>query len=124
MDLKKNKNDLDKKIKILEKYMYPDLMNSIMALTFTPKSRTELKEAVDLMYLDCKKAFDIYSHIKYWNVSKITDMSCMFADATSFNQLLNFNTSSVTNMSCMFDGATSFNQLLNFNTSNKQATLI
>ena len=45
-------------------------------------------------------------------------MSDMFADATSFNQSLNWDTSNVTDMSDMFVGATSFNQSLNWDTSN------
>ena len=44
----------------------------------------------------------------------VTDMTCMFASARSFNQPLNnWNVSKVTNMQAMFWGATSFNQPLN-----------
>lgn len=45
--------------------------------------------------------------------SKVTDMSYMFFNATSFNHPLgnkNWDTSSVTNMRQMFDNAASFNQ--------------
>ncbi len=49
-----------------------------------------------------------------WNVSSDTDMSHMFADATSFNQdISTWDVSSVTDMSQMFYYALSFNQPLN-----------
>ncbi len=45
------------------------------------------------------------------DVSGVTDMSGMFAGASSFNgDLGNWDVSGVTNMSVMFDGASSFNQ--------------
>ena len=48
-----------------------------------------------------------------WNVSNVTDMRWMFADAEAFNQPLNkWDVSNVTNMKCMFKNATSFNQPL------------
>jgi surface protein len=46
-----------------------------------------------------------------WDTSNVASMSGMFLGATSFNQDIgNWDTSSVTNMTGMFDGATSFNQ--------------
>ena len=49
-----------------------------------------------------------------WNVSKVEDMECMFANATSFNQPLNnWNVSNVKNICWMFSEASSFNQPLN-----------
>ena len=56
------------------------------------------------------------SDISNWDVSKVTDMYCMFGQiidgqATVFNQNIgNWDTSNVTNMSLMFTGAISFNQ--------------
>jgi surface protein len=45
-----------------------------------------------------------------WNTAAATNMSYMFAGATSFNQnLLGWNTSAVTTMRNMFDGANKFN---------------
>jgi surface protein len=50
-------------------------------------------------------------NIGSWNVSSVTNMSYMFFDAQSFNQDIGgWNVSSVTNMSRMFHAATSFNQ--------------
>ena len=50
-------------------------------------------------------------NISDWNVSNVTNMSVMFADAKGFNQPLNnWNVSKVTNMEEMFDGAENFNQ--------------
>ena len=49
-------------------------------------------------------------NISTWNVSSVTDMSQMFRDATAFNcNISTWDVSSVTNMSYMFSGATSFN---------------
>ena len=49
-----------------------------------------------------------------WNVSNVTDMFGMFSSASSFNQTLNsWDVSSVTDMSYMFFGASSFDQPLN-----------
>lgn len=45
------------------------------------------------------------------DTSRITDMSCMFCRASSFNQsIADWDTSSVTDMSFMFDSAENFNQ--------------
>ena len=50
-------------------------------------------------------------NIGSWDVSSVTDMSFMFGSATSFNQNIgSWDVSSVTNMSYMFVFATSFNQ--------------
>ena len=52
-------------------------------------------------------------NISTWNVSSVTDMSDMFFNAASFNQPLNaWDTSSVTSMHGMFYNAASFNQPL------------
>lgn len=56
---------------------------------------------------------DDFSGIEKWNVSNVTDMSCMFCNASRFNYNINaWDTSSVTNMEGMFNGAYSFNQPL------------
>ena len=61
-----------------------------------------------------KRIVEKYGEISTWDVSNVTNMAWMFAEATSFNQPLNnWNVSNVTNMRWMFQGATSFNQPLN-----------
>ncbi|WP_161436375.1 BspA family leucine-rich repeat surface protein [Poritiphilus flavus] len=46
-----------------------------------------------------------------WNTNKVTDMSFMFGDASTFNQDIgSWNTSNVTSMSFMFASASIFNQ--------------
>ena len=56
----------------------------------------------------------------HWDTRNVTDMSYMFAYASSFNQSVsNFNTSKVTNMTSMFGDATAFNQSVSsFDTRN------
>src|SRR6056300_951935 len=52
---------------------------------------------------------DIFS----WDVSQVQDMSCMFSGASSFNRdLSSWDISQVQYMSLMFEGASSFNQNL------------
>ncbi|HSH05826.1 MAG TPA: BspA family leucine-rich repeat surface protein, partial [Anaerolineae bacterium] len=55
-----------------------------------------------------------------WDTSNVTNMAGMFSGADSFNQPIDsWNTSNVTNMGSMFYGTDSFNQPLNsWNTSN------
>jgi surface protein len=45
-----------------------------------------------------------------WDVSGVTNMEGMFANAPAFNQPLNWDTSAVTNMFRMFRAASAFNQ--------------
>jgi len=51
-------------------------------------------------------------HLANWNISQVTDMSCMFKDCTSFNQsLANWNVlPQETDTSSMFEDCTSFNR--------------
>ena len=85
----------------------------------TPKlNNSTLRHAVkDYLSSNVKiKRFIIskYGEIGDWDVSNVTDMSNVFADASSFNQPLNnWNVSKVKDMGEMFWGATSFNQPLN-----------
>lgn len=72
---------------------------------------------MNCMFLECKS---FNQPIDRWNVSEVMDMNCMFWNAKSFNQPLNnWDVSNVTDMCYMFGGATSFNQPLNdWNVSN------
>ena len=78
-----------------------------------PKSREELKAAVDL----CIKASPVgdcaqgpHGPIGEWDVSHVTDMSKLFEGAASFNSdISKWDVSAATDTSNMFSGATSFN---------------
>ena len=62
------------------------------------------------MFQNCTSLTTV-NNINSWNVSSVTDMSNMFALATSFNQNIGaWNVSSVTDMQNMFSGVTNFNQ--------------
>jgi surface protein len=60
------------------------------------------------------------NNVVFWNTSNITDMSLLFAEASSFNRdISNWNTGNVTNMAFMFRGTSAFNQDIGgWNTSN------
>ena len=55
--------------------------------------------------------------ITHWDVSSVTDMRYLFADAISFNEKLQWKTSNVTDMRHLFYGATSFDQDLPWDVS-------
>lgn len=62
------------------------------------------------MFRECQSITEI-PNIDKWSVGKVTDMSQMFFNASSFNgDLSKWNTSKVTRMDKMFQNATSFNQ--------------
>ena len=78
---------------------------------FQPQTKAELQAAVDSWVYDPINAYDTYGEINTWDVSSVTDMSFMFAQASTFNQDLgDWDVSSVTDMSYMFNYASSFNQ--------------
>lgn len=52
----------------------------------------------------------VVSGLKYWNTSRVTNMSSMFKNNNLFNEKLEWDTSQVVDMSSMFENATSFNQ--------------
>jgi surface protein len=82
--------------------------NASLKLAFTMWSRRQIY------------AEQLYGHISNWNVSRVTDMRCIFRNATSFNQPIgNWDVSNVTTMRGMFINANSFNQPLdNWDVSN------
>ncbi len=53
--------------------------------------------------------------IGQWNVSRVTNMSYLFYNQTTFNEPLNWNVSNVENMSNMFNNAIMFNSPLTWN---------
>ena len=60
-----------------------------------------------------REVIRLFGKIENWDVSNVTNMSSLFANAHSFNQPLNkWNVSNVTDIWGMFDGASSFNQPL------------
>jgi len=77
----------------------------------TFKTKKELQEAVNLWCENSEECIKKYGHISDWDVSQITDMSCMFLNAKHFNQPIgDWDVSNVTDMSCMFYNATNFNK--------------
>ena len=68
-----------------------------------------LREAV-VYEQDTKQAEEQYGPIACWDVSKVTDMYCMFVGFKSFNaDLSKWDVSSVTDMNYMFERCESFN---------------
>ena len=87
----------------------------------TSKLETEPKTAVlPVTRKMLNEALKNQSDISKFDVSNVTDMSSMFKEATSFNQLIgDWNVSNVTNMDSMFYEAKSFNQPIgDWNVSN------
>ena len=86
-------------------------------ITMKKLNNDTLRRAV-IIYLEYpQKIKSLLGKITFWDTSLVTDMSHMFCNSQTFNQLLNFNTSSVTNNDNMFEEAEAFNQPLNFDTS-------
>ena len=80
---------------------------------FSPESREELKSAVDAIlehFVEGDGSNDPHGPIGEWYVSRVTDMSRLFADANAFNaDISKWDVSRVTDMSRMFFSTTSFN---------------
>ena len=91
-----------------------DLVSIIKDYTiFKPKTKIELKEAVDLWCENKEKALIKYGHISNWNTSLITDMSELFKNKKYFNDNINnWDVSNVINMNGMFYSARLFNKPL------------
>ena len=56
---------------------------------FTPKTKVELQDAVDLWCKNKKKAIIKYGDINTWNVHNITDISYLFSNYNKFNDNIN-----------------------------------
>ena len=92
---------MDEIIKIIKEYL------------FKPKSKNELKKAVNLWRENKEEALNKYGHISNWDTSLITDMSELFSSKKDFNDNINnWDVSSVTEMYFMFGHTTKFNQPL------------
>ena len=88
--------------------------------SFTFTENIHLKDAIKEYKKDKKLCENKYGKIKYWDTSKITDMSHLFEDFRDFNEdISRWNVSKVIDMSYMFGYAKSFNQKLdNWDISN------
>ena len=52
---------------------------------FSPETKKELQDAVDLWCHNQPEALEKYGNINTWDVSKITDMSKLFSNKQTFN---------------------------------------
>ena len=80
-----------------------------------------LRQAIQLWTTNREECERLYGLMENWNVSRVTNMSGLFADLNeNFNEPLNnWDVSNVTNMNSMFRSARTFNQPLNnWNVSN------
>jgi len=71
---------------------------------------SDLLEDESLDYDGSQLVDNFNEDLSKWDVSKVTDMNCMFCGAKSFNgDISEWDVSNVTDMGCMFGGAESFN---------------
>ena len=91
-----------------------DLIMSLVVFQFNFKNNHKLlKKAVCIYCHNRMKAVDIYGHIAYWNVSRISNFSGLFMGQKLFNDNINnWNMSNAKTTKNMFKGAISFNQPL------------
>ena len=84
------------------------------------RSRSDIKDAVNLWFENRGEAVSRYGHISMWNTSQVTDMTALFACRRDFNEDIgDWDVSNVCDMDGMFEGASSFNQPLErWNVSN------
>ena len=85
----------------------------------TATDQPNLENVTNMSYMFAR-ATSFNQAIGGWNTANVTNMKFMFYEATSFNQAIGgWNTANVTNMESMFYGATSFNQAIGgWNTAN------
>ena len=104
MNYKNNIQKIPKEVKdIIEEFTF-----------FKPKTKDELKKAVNLWNENRDEALKKYAHISNWDTSLIEDMSYLFLFHKEFNEdISNWNVSNVKNMEDMFHFCHSFNQSLN-----------
>jgi surface protein len=99
--------------------VYTVVDNSTIAAQISNNNVNLCTSKVTNMSLMFKDNTSFNSNIGFWDTSNVTDIWGMFWGASSFNQdISNWNTSNVTDMRNMFDAALSFNQNIgNWNTS-------
>ena len=108
----------ENKEEVLTKYNHISLWDTSlitdMSSLFGYDSECYIYETVEMKRLSLGSKVYFNDDISNWNVSSVTNMSHMFANALSFNQPLDsWDVSSVTDMSYMFYAALSFDQPLN-----------
>lgn len=91
-----------------------DFIRSMVVYEFNFEDNIKLlRKAVAWYCSGRQSAVDRFGHIAYWNVSKITNFSNLFAKQKHFNDNINtWDMSSATTTKNMFAGATSFNRPL------------
>ena len=105
------------------KSVFKEIYNDIGIIDFfrfTPKTKSELKQAIDFYYNNRQEGIEKYGIMNEWNTILITDMSRIFLDMKEFNEPIgNWDTSNITDMKGMFWNAKNFNQSIgNWDTSN------
>jgi len=88
---------------------------NLTTLKFLIEQGDDVTKAVPSLVTDMSNLFknntSFNQVISTWDVSNVTNMDGMFQDATSFNQdITSWDVSNVTDMKSMFEGATDFNQ--------------
>ena len=84
---------------------------SIFGYAQTPITDANIQTAVDLWFSDPSTATTTYGNISDWDASKVTNMSQLFKDKTTFNNdISNLDVSSVTDMEIIFYNVSAFNQ--------------
>ena len=77
--------------KILDKILVDNIPKYVMILInsyvqFTPNCKDELQIAVKEWNQSPDEAFKKYGDVRFWDVSKVTDMASLFSGFESFNE--------------------------------------
>ena len=118
------KNKYIHKFDILDKILVDNIPKYVMILInsyvqFTPNCKSELQIAVKEWNQSPDKAFKKYGDVRFWDVSKVTDMSSLFFGLESFNEnISSWDVSNVEYMSFMFYDAKKFNSPLRWDVRN------
>jgi len=87
-------------------------------MIFQPKSRDELKEAIDLWCNNKEDALDKYDDISKWDTSNVTNMSGMFSNSLFNGDISKWDTSNVIDMNNMFSWSKFNGNISKWDTSN------